>query len=50
MTFTFDQESRSKATVHHSPKGTHQMKYEPDKGGELMLLTNDMGQMKGQTD
>lgn len=50
MTFTFDQESRSKATVHHSPKGTHRMKYEPDKGGELMLLTNDMGQMKEQTD
>lgn len=28
LTFTFDQESRSKATVHHSPKGTHRMKYD----------------------
>lgn len=28
----------------------HPKVLEPDKGGELMLLTNDMGQMKGQTD
>uniref|UniRef100_K1RVG7 Uncharacterized protein n=1 Tax=Magallana gigas TaxID=29159 RepID=K1RVG7_MAGGI len=51
MTLTLDLETSFKVTTHSLPKGTLQVKNEPDwaKGREDMLRTRDLGWTEGQT-